>query len=153
MRFKHFEEQNIVYSILNEIKSRHQGGYKVLLRKIREQICKYYQRNNANNGTNDLKFIIGLSGGIDSSLATYLSAKAISSENVIPITMPARNDDYDCIKKATIVRKELNINNPNLKYVIPIIGIVEKEIEVINNLNCESIKINTSFESQNIEDR
>ncbi len=50
--------------------------------KIISEIKKYFKENNFK------KAVIGLSGGIDSSLSAVLTAKAIGSENILGILMP-----------------------------------------------------------------
>ena len=58
-------------------------------RKIIKEIRKYFQKNGIK------KAVIGLSGGIDSSLSAKLVADAISKENVHGIIMPVRGISSD----------------------------------------------------------
>lgn len=148
----HFSDTSKVYNVLNEMRSRHKGGYIPLLDSITSQIYSFYKKNGiANKGK--IKFIIGLSGGIDSSLVTCLAVKAVGVENVIPITMPARSTDTESVIKAAIAREKFGLNNSTINYVIPIEEIVLKEIETINNLNCDLVRINTDSESQDFTDK
>lgn len=150
--FNHFSDTSKVYDVLNEIRSRHRGGYIPLLNSIISQIYNFYKKNSITN-KEKIKFIIGLSGGLDSSLVTYLAVKAIGVENVIPITMPARSNDKESIIKAAIVREKLGFNNPNFNYVIPIEEIVQTEIETMNNLKWDLVRINIDSESQDFTDK
>ena len=62
-----------------------EGVYKQIIKEIRE----YFQKNNVK------KAVIGLSGGIDSSLSAKLVADAIGKENVHGILMPVKGLSSD----------------------------------------------------------
>lgn len=53
--------------------------------------------------------IIGLSGGIDSSLVAALSVRAIGPEKVFGLMMPERDSSKESIEYAELLAKELNI--------------------------------------------
>jgi len=55
------------------------------------------------------KAIIGLSGGIDSSLTAVIAVDALGAKNVIGITMPSKFNSPDTIKDAQIVADNLDI--------------------------------------------
>ncbi len=55
------------------------------------------------------KAIIGLSGGIDSSLTAALATKALGSENVIGLSMPSRITSNESMEDAMEVAKNLGI--------------------------------------------
>jgi NAD+ synthase (glutamine-hydrolysing) len=55
------------------------------------------------------KAIIGLSGGIDSSLTAVIAVDALGSKNVVGITMPSKFNSPDTIKDAQIVADNLDI--------------------------------------------
>jgi NAD+ synthase (glutamine-hydrolysing) len=55
------------------------------------------------------KAIIGLSGGIDSSLTAVITVDALGAKNVIGITMPSKFNSPDTIKDAQIVADNLDI--------------------------------------------
>ena len=74
-------------------------------------IRDYFSKNNFKNG------IIGLSGGIDSSVAASLAVKALGSENVTAILMPDSNvTSKENISDAKVLASKLKIR----KYVFPI---------------------------------
>jgi NAD+ synthase (glutamine-hydrolysing) len=55
------------------------------------------------------KAIIGLSGGIDSSLTAVIAVDALGAKNVIGITMPSKFNSPDTIKDAQVVADNLDI--------------------------------------------
>ncbi len=98
-----------------EIKSRHSFGYEVLTERIIQRIRDFYAqlpRLNEKGNVVEPKLIIGLSGGVDSSVVTYLAVRAIGAENVIPITISSRKNE-ECISLAEIVRHGLGITGLN----------------------------------------
>jgi NAD+ synthase len=56
------------------------------------------------------KLIVGLSGGVDSSVVAYLSAKAIGAGNVTAVLLPYRESNPDSLRDAELVIKELGVN-------------------------------------------
>ena len=55
------------------------------------------------------KGIIGLSGGVDSSLVAYLAAEALGAENVIGVRMPYRSSSQDSLEHAELVAQATGI--------------------------------------------
>ncbi len=53
--------------------------------------------------------VLGLSGGVDSALAAYLSVEALGRENVHCVMMPYRSSSVDSIRHARMVIKALGI--------------------------------------------
>jgi NAD+ synthase len=49
------------------------------------------------------KAVVGLSGGVDSSLSTYLAAEALGPENVLAVRMPYRTSSPDSLEHAQMV--------------------------------------------------
>jgi NAD+ synthase len=56
------------------------------------------------------KAVLGLSGGVDSSLCAYLATEALRSENVYGINMPYRDSSLDGIRHARKVADHLKIH-------------------------------------------
>ncbi len=75
----------------------------------------YFQKNGFN------KALLGLSGGIDSSVVAGIAVAALGAENVIGITMPTRFNSPDTVADAEKLAKNLNIKFLN----IPIESILE----------------------------
>jgi NAD+ synthase len=98
------------------------------------------------------KLLVGLSGGVDSAVVAYLATTAVGVENVLAITMPAREDD-ESVHSSMLVREQLDMKDPSVQYVIPIEDIVRQEIEVINALRWRGIDIKTVPEEQSNMDR
>ena len=55
------------------------------------------------------KGIIGLSGGVDSSLVAYLAAEALGPENVVGVRMPYRSSSPESLAHAELVAKATGI--------------------------------------------
>ena len=55
------------------------------------------------------KVVIGLSGGIDSSLVAAIAVDALGRENVIGVTMPSQYTSSETLRDAEIVAKNLGI--------------------------------------------
>jgi NAD+ synthetase len=55
------------------------------------------------------KGILGLSGGVDSSLVAYLAAEALGPENVIGVRMPYRTSSPESLAHAELVARDLGI--------------------------------------------
>ncbi len=57
------------------------------------------------------KAIIGLSGGVDSALSTYLSVRALGAENVHVLMMPYRTSSPESLSDSEAVVKDLGISS------------------------------------------
>ena len=120
--FRHFPSETID-SVLAEIKLE---DYKQIVSDVCNQINEYYQKLPEFDGKKP-KLIIGLSGGIDSTIVSYLATRAVGAENVITINMPAYDGD-ESVEKANLVSKILGTGH----YTIPINSIVEAETDNIS---------------------
>lgn len=136
--FKNFPKRNIE-KVLSKIKI---DNYKSLVTNICNQIKQYYQKLPEFDGKKP-KLIIGLSGGIDSTIVSYLAAEAVGAENMLTVNMPAYKGD-ESIEKADLVSKILGTEH----YTIPINPIVKTETKIISkyfpiNKKTETGKIRT----------
>lgn len=121
-KFKHFPPESID-SVLAEIKL---DDYQQVVPDICGQISEYYQKLPEFDGKKP-KLIIGLSGGIDSTIVSYLATRAVGAKNVITVNMPAYDSD-ESVEKANLVSRMLGTEH----YTIPINSIVEAEIQNIS---------------------
>jgi NH(3)-dependent NAD(+) synthetase (EC 6.3.1.5) len=71
----------------------------VLVRFIRDEIGKFGMR----------RAVIGLSGGVDSSLTCFLAAEALGPENVLAVRMPYRTSSPDSLLHAHLVIEQLGV--------------------------------------------
>ena len=55
------------------------------------------------------KIVIGLSGGIDSSVVAYLSARAVENDKIIGLVLPSETSSSEDIEDAVKVAEELKI--------------------------------------------
>jgi NAD+ synthase (glutamine-hydrolysing) len=57
------------------------------------------------------KAVLGLSGGVDSAVTAYLSARALGKHNVLAVRMPYRTSNPDSLAHAQLVIDELGIQS------------------------------------------
>jgi NAD+ synthase len=69
--------------------------------------------------------VVGLSGGVDSSLACYLSAEALGPENVLAIRMPYKTSSPESMEHAQWVIDDLGVQS----LTVPITEMVEPLFE------------------------
>lgn len=65
------------------------------------------------------KAVIGLSGGIDSAVSAFLTAKALGSENLLGVLMPYKTSSKSSITDAENVVKKLNIRSQLVEITEP----------------------------------
>lgn len=75
--------------------------------------------------------VVGLSGGLDSSVSCYLAAEALGPQNVLAVCMPYRNSSQDSLEHAQIVIDHLGVQS----LTIPITGMVEPLFEAFPDSN------------------
>ncbi len=76
------------------------------------------------------KALVGLSGGIDSALVTYIAVKALGKENVHVVLMPSKYSSEGSVVDSEILIKNLGISYNN----VSIQPVVDKVLEVIKPL-------------------
>jgi NAD+ synthase len=154
--YKHFADTDILFGVIDEIKDRFAFTYAELADRMCQEIREYYEHipevSYPPTRTVRPKLVLGLSGGVDSSVVAYLAVKAVGAADVLPLTMPARDND-ECVRLSSLVRKELKISDASVQYVIPILEIVKQEIDTINKLKWTGIQIDTENDTQNDMDR
>jgi NAD+ synthase len=75
--------------------------------------------------------VIGVSGGIDSSLSSYLAVEALGPENVLALRMPYRTSSRDSLDHAQLIINELGVKS----LTIPITEMVEPLFELFPEAN------------------
>lgn len=82
------------------------------------------------------KAVIGLSGGIDSAVSAYLTARAIGHENVTCLLMPYKTSSKESVTDANIITEQLKVNSKK----IDITEMVDSFIENINDKNVSNVR-------------
>lgn len=75
--------------------------------------------------------VLGISGGLDSALACYLSAEALGAENVLAIRMPYRTSSQGSLDHAQLVIDALGVQS----LTIPITDMVDPLINRFPNMD------------------
>lgn len=97
--------------------------YKAEVKHIKDWIVGYF----CQNGNENTKAIIGISGGKDSTVVAYLCAAALGPERVVGVKMPqGEQHDIDCADK---VIKELGIADYEIN-VGKIVEAVNQELNI-----------------------
>lgn len=132
----HFKDSAKLDQIIQAIEGR-VGNYSELRDKIKNEIKQFYDPFSAENGSAP-RLIIGLSGGIDSSVVVFLATESVGANNVILVGMPRDHKD-DALSKFRLVAEKLYVPEKN-QFIIPINQIVQKEISLVNKYEEISIK-------------
>ncbi len=167
--FRHFTQQATVLTLIAEIKGRHLLSYEALIEAITAQIRAYFltqfphtdltagrSRFMGKSGESLIRprFLVGLSGGIDSSVVTALAVRAVGLDAVLPITMPARPDDAQSVGMAKVMRQFLGYDESgNLPFIVDIEPIVRAHIDVMTALPQPQIQLGGSYYQQNKEEK
>lgn len=92
------------------------------------------------------KVVIGLSGGIDSALVTYIAVKALGAENVNVIMMPSKYSSEGSVKDSEEFTKRLGLKSEN----ISIQPVVDETLYQLNSVFNSEIK---SITEENLQAR
>lgn len=97
--------------------------YKAEVKYIKDWIIDYF----CNNGNENTKAIIGISGGKDSTVVAYLCAAALGPDRVVGVKMPCgEQKDIDC---ADAVIKNLDIDDYEIN-IGSIINSIHNELKI-----------------------
>ncbi|MCX6164551.1 MAG: NAD+ synthase [Ignavibacteriae bacterium] len=105
-------------------------NYKIVEEKLIEFLKNETQRIGIQ------KAVIGLSGGIDSAVSTYLTVKALGKENVLSVLMPYKASSKESITDAQSVVKELGVRSK----VIEITDMVDSFITKLSDKEMSGIR-------------
>jgi NAD+ synthetase len=75
------------------------------------------------------KAIVGLSGGVDSAVTTYLAARALGAENVVAVRMPYRTSSADSLAHAQLVIDALGVEARTVDISASVDGYLSQEPE------------------------
>lgn len=81
------------------------------------------------------KCVIGLSGGIDSAVAAYLSQKAVGSKNLLGLLLPYKQSSKDSITDAITVSKKLKIKTKIIDVTPAVDALIQDDIDKVRKGN------------------
>ncbi len=81
---------------------------KIDIKRVKEKIVEFIRKQVKEAGFS--KVVFGLSGGLDSSVVTYLAKEALGAENVYGIILPSKTTSKKDVGDAKEVIKTLEIN-------------------------------------------
>jgi NAD+ synthase (glutamine-hydrolysing) len=73
------------------------------------------------------KAVIGLSGGVDSAVTTYLAARALGPDNVLAVRMPYKSSSADSLAHAQLVIDALGIGHRDMEITAAVDGYLQHE--------------------------
>lgn len=73
------------------------------------------------------KAVIGLSGGVDSAVTTYLAARALGPQNVLAVRMPYQTSSSDSLAHAQLVIDALGIEHRTMEITAAVDGYLQHE--------------------------
>lgn len=79
------------------------------------------------------RLVVGLSGGIDSTVAAYLAVKALGKRNVLGILMPYKTSSADSVKDALTVVKALGIKSMIINLTGAVDALAENDPDILKN--------------------
>lgn len=82
------------------------------------------------------KGVIGLSGGIDSAVSTYLAVKALGKENILCCLMPYKTSSQNSLDDAMLCVKDLDVRHK----IISITKMVDGYLEEINGEGISNVR-------------
>jgi len=79
------------------------------------------------------KVVLGLSGGIDSTVAAYLAALALGPKNVLGVMMPYKTSSADSVGDALSVVKDLKIKSMLINLTGAVDALAENDPDILKN--------------------
>lgn len=79
------------------------------------------------------RLVVGLSGGIDSTVAAYLAVEALGKKNVLGILMPYKTSSADSVKDALTVVKALGIKSMIINLTGAVDSLAENDPDILKN--------------------
>ena len=114
------------------------------LEKITDQICDFIKDEISNNFQKS-GAVVGLSGGIDSTITAALCSRSLNSENVLGIIMPEKESDPTSEKHAKDVAQhyKINTNVIDITSILESFGVYQNKENIIKekfsdfNVDCK----------------
>lgn len=91
---------------------------------VRDLLTRFIHSEITRTGFN--RAVLGVSGGIDSSLVAYLAVEALAAENVLGIRMPYKSSSHDSLDHAQMVIDELKIPSLTIPITEMADGLIDK---------------------------
>ncbi len=102
------------YFIFMETTEHHNDNPLALnMRTVRSMLVQFIKDELHNAGFT--KAVIGLSGGIDSAVSTYLAVEALGAKNILAVMMPYKTSSPESISDAELIIKNLDIRNETVE--------------------------------------
>lgn len=79
------------------------------------------------------KVVLGLSGGIDSTVAAYLAALALGPKNVLGVMMPYKTSSADSVSDALAVVKDIKIKSMLFNLTGSVDALAENDPDILKN--------------------
>jgi NAD+ synthase (glutamine-hydrolysing) len=73
--------------------------------------------------------VVGLSGGVDSAVTTYLAARALGAANVLTVRMPYKSSSSDSLSHAQLVIDALGVQQRTMEITAAVDGYLQHEPE------------------------
>lgn len=79
------------------------------------------------------KVVLGLSGGIDSTVAAYLAVRALGPKNVLGVMMPYKTSSADSVSDALSVVKDLKLKSMLINLTGAVDALAENDPDILKN--------------------
>jgi NAD+ synthase len=91
--------------LLESLKINTDLARRVLVGFLRDEVTKFGFR----------RAVVGLSGGVDSSLACFLTVEALGAENVLALRLPYRTSPPDSLENAQMIVDQLGVRSDTIE--------------------------------------
>lgn len=88
------------------------SGLEIDCQAVRRQLVGFIR--DFVTGANFARGVLGISGGLDSTVTAYLAAEALGPENVLGLILPYKTNDPSCLDDATAVATCLGIHTQTI---------------------------------------